>query len=83
MPAVQAPQWMKDPLGRSHISKCLLLDAQHFCEWEEFMKPVYKEEIIIEAEQLLRAAQQSMVLKKTKQNKGQKAEDDNKWGLFY
>lgn len=36
------------------------------------MKPVYKEEIIIEAEQLLRAAQQSMVLKKLNKTKDRK-----------
>lgn len=68
---------MKDPLGRSHISNCLLSDAQHFYEWEIFIRPVYEGEIIIEAERLPRVAQQSVVLYK-KQSKGQKAEDDNK-----
>lgn len=66
---------MKDSFGRSHISNCLRSDAQHFFEWEEIIKPVYEGEIRIEGEKLMRAAQQSMVLKK---KTGQKAEDDNK-----
>lgn len=54
------------PLGWAHISNCLLLDRRHFYEWEEFRKLVREGEIIIEAGQLLRAAQQPRGVKKKK-----------------
>lgn len=65
---------LKDPppLGRSHVSNCLLLDRRLFYEWEEFRKPLCEGEIIIEAEQLLKAAQQSTVLKEKNKNKDRK-----------
>lgn len=60
------------PLGWAHISNCLLLDRRHFYEWEEFRKLVREGEIIIEAGQLLRAAQQPRGVKKNNKTKDRK-----------